>query len=255
MAPFNTHFLIAEKLWPELDGLWLPYYGQFCFGCTAPDVDKVSNTLSQKDTHFFDRTEDYEWMASRRSATFVARQASFLRRPFGELAAGEQAFCLGYLCHLCVDEVSKHMWRRETWLQFRARSAGPMFAALDELARQQIEDYPAIARALCAVQAPDVIPAIPPADLAQLLRGVCAFVRAGSTEAEFLALVDLFDRPTPDQRRQRQQALREDIDLARSQTHLFRLDVLVGAGLAHSRQRLAELIEGRPALAGYPRLD
>jgi hypothetical protein len=255
MAPFNTHFLVAEKLWPELNCPWLPYYGQFCFGCTAPDVDKVSKTLSQKDTHFFDRTDDYEWMASRRSAAFVERQASFLRRPFGELAAAEQAFSLGYLCHLCVDEVSKHMWRRETWAQFRARSAGPVFAALDELARQQIDDYPAIVRALCSVQVPDVIPCIRPADLEVLLRGVCVFARAKSTEAEFLALVDLFDRPTPDQRRQRRQALREDIDLARSQAGLFRLDVLVRTSLAHSRRRLAELVEGRPVQAGYPLLD
>lgn len=255
MAPFNTHFLVAEKLWPELDGPWQPYYGQFCFGCTAPDVDKASETLSQKDTHFFDRTDDYEFMASRRSAAFVERQADFLRRPFAELTAEEQAFILGYLCHLCVDEVSKHMWRRETWLQFKARSAGPVFAALDELARQQINDYPAIIRALCSVQVLDVIPRIPPADLEFLLRGVCAFARAKSTEAEFLALVDLFDRPAPDQRRQRQQELLEDIEVARSQTGLFRLDIVVRASLAHSRRRLAELVEGRPVQVDYPLLD
>jgi hypothetical protein len=28
MAPFNTHFLIAEKLWPELVGPWQLHYGQ-----------------------------------------------------------------------------------------------------------------------------------------------------------------------------------------------------------------------------------
>ena len=72
MAPFNTHFLIAEKLWPELDGPWQTYYGQFCFGCVAPDVDKLSSTLTQIDTHFFDlRLPDLISHPSRRALGLV----------------------------------------------------------------------------------------------------------------------------------------------------------------------------------------
>ncbi len=252
MAPFNTHFLVAEKLWPELPGPWQPYYGQFCFGCTAPDVDKVSASLTQKDTHFFDRTGEYEYMASHRSAAFVAGQAGFLSRPFAELRPSDQAFVLGYLCHLCVDEVSKHMWRWDTWQHFKSQAIGSAFAALDEVARAQIRDYPAITGAICGLQPLSLAPRIPAGDLAAFHRGVCRFVRAGDTQSGYLALVDLFDRPTPEQRRERQETVLADLPALRGQVHWFHMDRLVRASLAHSHRRLAELIENRPSQPGYP---
>lgn len=254
MAPFNTHFLIAEKLWPHLDGPWREHYGMFCFGCIAPDVDKISPALTQKDTHFFDRSGEYDLMATHRSAEFIRQQADFFCRPFAGLRPPEQAFALGYLCHLCVDEVSKHMWRRETWLKFRDIGPGPAFAALDEAARQQILNYPAIVRALDSIAAPDIIPRIPLADLEVTLQGVRNFVHAGDAEGEFLALVDMFDQPTPEERRKKQKYFKSVIHLARRQVGIFKLDLLVEAGLARSRLRLVELIEGRAPEPGYPLL-
>ena len=254
MAPFNTHFLIAEKIWPDLPGPWQPYYGQFCFGCIAPDVDKVSPALTQKDTHFFDRTSDYELMASHRSAAFLKHQAEFLSRPFAQLSAEAQAFALGYLCHLCVDEVSKHLWRRETWLQFRHVGPGPAFAALDELVYRQIQNYEVIAEALCSVELLNVIPRIPGPDLAYLLKSVCHFARAETLEEEYLALVDMFDQPTPEEREQKQQLFRANIDLARGQTNFFSVETLINASLAHSYSRLTDLIEGRVPESSYPEL-
>ncbi|HXV42195.1 MAG TPA: zinc dependent phospholipase C family protein [Anaerolineae bacterium] len=255
MAPFNTHFLIAERIWPDLPGPWQPYYGQFCFGCVAPDVDKVSSALTQKETHFFDRTGDYELMASHRSATFLQHQAEFLIQPFAQLSAEAQAFVLGYLCHLCVDEVSKHLWRRETWLQFRDIGPGAAFAALDELVHQRIQNYGAIAQALCSIEPLDVIPRIPIADLAYLLHSVCRFAQAETLEEEYLALVDLFDRPTPEERAQKQQTFLANIDRARQQTDFFRAEILINASLALSYSRLRDLIEGRTPEPGYPNLE
>ncbi len=255
MAPFNTHFLIAEKIWPELTGPWQPYYGQFCFGCVAPDVDKASATLTQKGTHFFDRTGDYEFMASHRSAAFLKHQADFLCYPFAHLSSEAQAFVLGYLCHLCVDEVSKHLWRRETWLQFKHITPGTAFAALDEAAWQRIQNYPAIIEALCSIKVLDVVPRVPLADLERMLQGACAFVQAKNVEEEYLALVDLFDRPTPAQRRQKQRCLRTEIDMARQQVHLFKIETLVEASLTHTRHRLADLIAGRIPEPDYPVLE
>lgn len=252
MAPFNTHFLIAEKIWPDLPGPWQPHYGQFCFGCVAPDVDKVSATLVQRDTHFFDRTTDYDFMASHRSAMFLAQQAEFLGRPFAQLEPQAQAFTLGYLCHLCVDEVSKHMWRRDTWLPFHDIGAGPAFAALDELMRQRTQNYELIGQALHCLKPVAVIPRIPRVDLAYMLHSVCRFVQAESLEDEYLALVDLFDRPTPEQRQQKQQNFRTHIDLARRQVHLFQVDTLVEASLLHSYRRLTDLMAGRAPEPGYP---
>jgi hypothetical protein len=255
MAPFNTHFLIAEKIWPELNGPWQPYYGQFCFGCVAPDVDKTSATVTQKDTHFFDRTTDYEFMASHRSSAFLKHQADFLSRPFASLSAEAQAFALGYLCHLCVDEVSKHLWRREVWLKLMPIQPGASFATVDEAAWQCIQNYPAIAEALCAIKVLDVIPRIPLTDLERMHQGVCNFAQAKSVEGEFLALVDLFDQPSPAQREKRLERFRAEIDTARSQVHFFKLDELVKIALVHSRRRLTDLIEGGTPEPGYPSLD
>ncbi len=255
MAPFNTHFLLAERLWPELQNdLWQAHYGQFCFGCIAPDVDKVSPMLSQKDTHFFDRTDNYEAMASRRTAAFLARQDSFLGRPFHQLSGEGQAFVLGYLCHLCLDEVSKHMWRRDTWLQFQHVRPTSAFAALDELAWHHTQNYAAVAGALCAIEVLDIISPIPVADLQGMHRGVCTFVQSKSAEEEYLALEDLFSNPTPEQRCEYRRWFRAEIDLARAQVHIFELENLIEAGMIWSRQRLAALIEGRLLEPAYPEL-
>jgi hypothetical protein len=261
MAPFNTHFLIAEKLWPEVKAMIaLPEtgnsipYGQFCFGCVAPDVDKLSATLTQKDTHFFDRTTDYNLMASHRSVAFLKNQAEFLGVPFVKLPGVAQAFVLGYLCHLAVDEVSKHLWRLDTWLRFKPLHPGASFAALDEAGRQRIGHYSAIVEALEAIHALKVIPRIPPADMEQMLRGTRAFVQAADPEEEFLVLVDMFDRPTPEQRREKQEMLRLELDEARRRVHFFQIDCLVRVALAHARRRLADLINGRIPAPGYPAL-
>ncbi len=255
MAPFNTHFLIAEKIWPELDGPWQPFYEQFCFGCIAPDVDKLVNTLTQKDTHFFDRTGDYELMASHRSAAFIKHQADFLSRPFNQLSGQAQAFAMGYLCHLCVDEVSKHMWRRETWLKFKGIGPGPAFAALDEVARQRTQDYAAIVGAFGSVKVLDVVPVIPLTCLERILEGVSAFTQAGNTEGEYLALLDLFDILTPEKRRQKQHNFQSLIEVARRQVDFFRLDSLVEASLIRSHRRLADLRTGRIPEPDYPEFD
>ena len=262
MAPFNTHFLIAEKIWPAVKAMaaWPEsdnpiYYGQFCFGCVAPDVDKVSSTLTQKDTHFFDRTGPYELMASHRSAAFIQQQADFLGQPFAELNSVAQAFVLGYLCHLCVDEVSKLMWQRDTWIQFIDVGAGAAFASLDEAARWQIQYYSAIVDALGSIEILDVILRIPISDLEIMLQGVTNFARVESTEDEYLALVDMFDQPTPAAREQKRQEFRARIDIARGQVNLFRLDTLVEAGLKRSRQRLHELITGYTPEPRLPGLD
>ncbi len=259
MAPFNVHFLIAETIWPTVKTMtaWpvschKTHYGQFCFGCVAPDVDKLSDTLTQKDTHFFDRTGDYDLMASHRTAAFLVQQRDFLCCPFDHLPPDQQAFVLGYLCHLAVDEVSKHLWRRQTWQSFKQIHPGAAFAALDELAQQHIQNFPAVVKAVCAITVPDVIPRIPEGDLEQMWRATCAFVWADTVEAQFLTLVDFFDRAASERRLQLQQRFRAEIDYARQQRHVFKLELMVQASLTHSRARLTDLLEGRVPEPGFP---
>ena len=168
------------------------------------------------------------------------------------MPAAAQAFVLGYLCHLCVDEVSKHMWRHDVWMQLKPIHPGASFAALDEAARQRIQNYPAIHDVFCSIHPVNVIPRIPLADLEGILRGTCNFVQAENTEAGFLALVDMVDRPTPEQRREKQNLFRAEIDMARRHVHVFQLDTLVQAAIMHSRQRLNDLFEGRVPEPDYP---
>lgn len=230
-------------------------YGQYCFGSIAPDVDKASAALSQRDTHFFDRFGQRELMASHRSVTFLQRQPEFLNAPFAQLDPEAQAFALGYLCHLCVDEVSKHMWKRKTWMHFFDTGPGPAFAALDEVARSRIRDYEAIAAALDGIDVVDVIPIIPRADLETMLAGARRFTRAETTEGEFLALIDMFDRPSAADRRRMQDHFLSNIDTARKRAHRFNLDTLVKASLSRTRQRFNDLITGRIPQPGYPNLS
>lgn len=135
MAAFLTHLVVGERVWAQLDGRrpqtgtsprWAPMgerverstesssdgwwsseedYGTFLFGCLAPDVDKICAGLEQGVTHFLPKDEDgtYAWQ---RSQHFLDHLTDFLRAPFGELHPGEQAFVLGYLCHVAADEIS-----------------------------------------------------------------------------------------------------------------------------------------------------
>jgi hypothetical protein len=262
MAPFNTHFLIAEKIWPVVRAMvtWpaidnQTYYGQFCFGVIAPDVDKLSPLLTQKDTHFFDRAGDWSLMASHRSAAFIEQQAQFLARPFPQLPPAAQAFALGYLCHLCLDEVSKYMWRRETWLNFQDIGPGPAFSALDELALQRIERPDLLAEALDSIEPVEAIPRIPLATLATLLECLRRFVRAGTLEKQYLVLVDLFDQPMPEERQRKQEEFRAGLEPARQRVHVFRFETLLEAGLRRSRQRLEALITGQVPQPGDPEIS
>jgi hypothetical protein len=206
----------------------------------------------QKDTHFYDRTTDYDLMATSRTAVFLQHQNRFLSRPFDELSPEEQSFVLGYLCHLCVDEVSKHMWRQPTWQQLNGVKIGAAFAAMDEFARQQTQNYPAIITELGGIDVLNVIPRIPPADLIRMHQGVCNFVQAENVDGEYLALINLFDQPSAQERKQRRQTLCAQIDDARDLVNIFRLDVLVPAAKARTFQRFDDLFSGRVPNPDYP---
>ena len=107
MAPFLTHLVVGERVWKRLGGKCPApdNYGDFLFGCLAPDVDKLCEGLEQGTTHFVAKDSDnnYVWQRSQR---FLDNQRSFLRAPFDALEADEQAFVLGYLCHVATDEIT-----------------------------------------------------------------------------------------------------------------------------------------------------
>lgn len=117
MAPFLTHLVVGERVyasgaWRSTAG-WQPAdgYGPFLFGCLAPDVDKFCAGLAQATTHFVAKDDGFAWVGER-TRTFLQRPAEFMRVPFGDMPAGEQAFVLGYLCHVATDEATGHFARR-----------------------------------------------------------------------------------------------------------------------------------------------
>lgn len=107
MAPFLTHLAVGERVWATLDGKRPApdHFGTFLFGCLAPDVDKFCHGLEQGTTHFVAKDEagTYVWLRSQR---FLEGQAGFLRAQFHTLEAIEQAFVIGYLCHVATDEIT-----------------------------------------------------------------------------------------------------------------------------------------------------
>lgn len=127
MAPFLTHLMIGERVYaagrhasrPRSAVGWYPDrhepspdgYGLFLFGCLAPDVDKFCNGLPQGLTHFVAKDDGFAWV-DRRTRRFLDHPADFLRVPFAHLAPAEQAFALGYLCHVATDEVTGRFARR-----------------------------------------------------------------------------------------------------------------------------------------------
>ena len=107
MAPFLTHLVVGERVWATLNGERPApdNYGTFLFGCLAPDVDKFCHGLEQDTTHFVAKDEagTYVWLRSQR---FLEGQTGFLRAPFHTLEVIEQAFVIGYLCHIATDEIT-----------------------------------------------------------------------------------------------------------------------------------------------------
>jgi hypothetical protein len=125
MAAFLTHLVIGERVWAALDGHWpgAEGYGIFLFGCLAPDVDKMCDGLEQGTTHFLPKDEAGSW-TWQRGQQFLDHPLDFLRAPFDALPASEQAFVLGYLCHVAADEITGRLAR--ALRQSLAATGGPL---------------------------------------------------------------------------------------------------------------------------------
>jgi hypothetical protein len=131
MAPFLTHLVIGERVWSALNGSQPQplAYGTFLFGCLAPDVDKFHLTLEQETTHFVAKDESgrHTWQRCQR---FLEQPDTYLRAPFGHLTAIEQAFVLGYLCHVASDEITARFARS---IMHEISAAGGVLPSSDAL--------------------------------------------------------------------------------------------------------------------------
>ena len=85
-------------------------------------MDKFCHGLEQSTKHFGEKDEAGTW-AWLRSQRFLDEQAAFLRAPFRTLEAIEQAFVMGYLCHIATDEITG---RNARDLQSQLANAAPL---------------------------------------------------------------------------------------------------------------------------------
>ena len=119
MAPFLTHLMIGERIWTALGGdgyaesAWHgeEYYGSFLLGCLAPDVDKLCKGLEQSTTHFAAKDRGFAWV-KQRTRRFLENPGDWMRAPCVDLTPAEQAFTLGYLCHVATDEATGRLGQR-----------------------------------------------------------------------------------------------------------------------------------------------
>ncbi len=124
MATFMMHLVIAERLWPVLAERWDRAQGDYLFGNLAPDVDKFCPDVEQATTHLVSKDGTDAWL-TQRSRRFIDQQSELLRAPFADLPLEEQAFTLGYVCHLAADEATTS--RYEAFRQAReARTRVPL---------------------------------------------------------------------------------------------------------------------------------
>jgi hypothetical protein len=201
VAPFLTHLMVGEHVWAGLDshlqragntrsdGL----YGIFLFGCLAPDVDKFCAGLEQGTTHFVAKDKTFAWV-DRRTRRFLDRPAGFLRAPFPDLAAAEQAFVLGYLCHVATDEVTGRLARRTAE---RLQATGRPWPQIDALLTAMDPRLWALARdpgevlaALAAARIPAGTFPFAPADCLEALhQAVLPQVRDGGGLLPYLGML------------------------------------------------------------------
>jgi hypothetical protein len=145
MAPFLTHLAVGEQVWDQLGEQAPPLdcYGTFLFGCLAPDVDKVCEGLGQNTTHFVGKEESrfYMWQRTER---FLKHQTDFVRAPFPALGSQEQAFVMGYVCHVATDEQTA---RLAATLMEETAASGRILPNVDAVLTAIDPHYWAMARA------------------------------------------------------------------------------------------------------------
>lgn len=259
MAPLITHLVIAQRLWPKLAGQWGEAYGHFLFGNLATDVDKFCPDMEQATTHLIGKDGTDAWL-TRRSRSFIDRQAELLRAPFAELTPAEQSFALGYLCHLAADEATTS--RFETFRIDREARIGPLpsgeaiATVIDETAAHLLQDRDRVVAALESTRVPDgLLPFMPPRCLRAMRWILFPLIHEGGGFEAYLKLVrrtslwhrhgQVSEEPVDEDLEEKlipyRQRLLEDEPEARQVAAEFDIASVIADSLDHCWARLEEL--------------
>lgn len=259
MAPLIAHLVIAERIWPRLAQQWKGAYSGFLFGTLATDADKFCPELEQPTTHLIGKDGTDAWL-TQRSRRFIERQTELLQAPFADLGPSEQAFALGYLCHLAADEATAS--RYVAFRDYRAARMGSLPAdeaiatAVDERAATLLRDRSETIAILETSRIPTgLFPFIPRRCLHALRWIVFPLVRDGGGFESYIRLVrrnqlwhrhrQTSDEPVDADLEEKLAVFREHLlaceEEARSVASEFDFASTITATVDHCWVRLAEL--------------
>jgi hypothetical protein len=169
MAPLVTHLVIGERVFAQTQYLdpAPSIYGTFLLGCVLVDANGFTE-IDRRQTHFAGRLEDDGENAFKSScASFLSQRNVILRSPWDELTQADQAFVMGYLCHLAADEVWKEMgWKMLQALGIKSFAESPIagevfLTVYDILSCQTFANWPAATYALNRTLVPNVFTHVP----------------------------------------------------------------------------------------------
>jgi hypothetical protein len=164
MAASITHLVIGERVFKQLAILdpAPSVFGPFLAGCAIVDVHALHD-IDRRLTHFVGRVDTDGEDAYRKSCANFSRDLDhILKSRWSACTPAEQAFVIGYLCHLAVDECWKELGVQ--WFQKLAITSykdfpihpDVMLTAFDYLSRGRLMEPAAVFSALAGVEIPDV---------------------------------------------------------------------------------------------------
>jgi hypothetical protein len=236
-------------------------YGTFLFGCLAPDVNKLCDGLDQGTTHFLPKDADNNHLW-RRSQRFLDNPTLYLRAPFPTLGLWEQAFVLGYLCHVATDEITARMaWKLKTQLAAAGRSlpsVDAMLTAIESELWVEAADPERIAAALERAFIPPATLPFAPFDCLQALHQmVLPQVREGAGLLPYLNTVrrqwqwlrhGRVSDATDDVELEARLAdygrrIQENLSASESLVQAMEIDAFLAQATDHSSERLGALLK------------
>lgn len=168
MAASITHLVVGERVFKQATHL-IPtaaVYGCFLTGCVLVDVH-VFHDIDRRKTHFVGRFEEGKDAYSKSCSNFLDQLDTLLNHPWNDMTRAEQAFVMGYLCHLAADECWKelgcHVFEKlgiTSWVDLPV-PFDVLLTAFDFLSRRVLIDPATAFTALQNSPIPDVFRHVP----------------------------------------------------------------------------------------------
>ncbi len=204
MAASITHLVVGEHVFKQISNpdLSLVVYGSFLTGCSIVDL-QAFHTVDRRITHFVGRLDTDGEDAYRKSCTNFLQELDFiLKNKWKTLSPTDQAFIVGYLCHLATDECWKKL--NATWfhklniVSYKELPVHPdvMLTAFDFLSQKHLTDPILTFAALENIQIPDVFNHVPHAVFCHQWEVIQEYVKSKGTFEAYVSMLKRADKYT-----------------------------------------------------------